>query len=161
MTDNWSKTAWVDMQYIYIHPSYFLCGINFYFNPTTTGGGLNWSNIEIACIRDPRVKCTVTSSCHKTGKIISWGPDIFVLLTELSVISSPGSFVFNTQLVIELAVSTLTWYIKGLEGTGWNITKKTLNNRYGVYSHFQSIIFLLFHCTLYYNILHLAFFLIY
>lgn len=70
MTDNWSKTAWVDMQYIYIHPSYFLCGINFYFNSTTTGGGLNWSNIEIACIRDPRVKCTVTSSCHKTA--LTW-----------------------------------------------------------------------------------------
>lgn len=53
-----------------IHPSYFLCGINFYFNSTTTGGGLNWSNIEIACIRDPRVKCTVTSSCHKTA--LTW-----------------------------------------------------------------------------------------
>lgn len=52
MTDNWSKTAWVDMQYIYIHPSYFLCGINFYFNPTTTGGGLH----ELIKYRDSMYK---------------------------------------------------------------------------------------------------------
>lgn len=40
------------MQYIYIHPSYFLCGINFYFNPTTTGGGLH----ELIKYRDSMYK---------------------------------------------------------------------------------------------------------